>query len=134
MGVDTYRVGEELHPRTLFLSLAEHYGLRPQVAGLFDDVGDLHPDAPDEPLGTLLLRTREAQNMTLKDVHARCGISRSQLSFYETGIQKNPGIRTIQAIAYGYRLPFALVLVSILNEIYPRKQPRQRRRTDNGTR
>lgn len=124
----TYRVGEELSPRALFLSLAEYHGLRPEVASLLREIGDLRPDRFGKGLAPLLTDARKRHGLTILQVFERSGISRSQLSFYENGHQKNPGLRTIQALSYGYRIPFALVLIATLNDIRPRANIRRRRR------
>ena len=47
----------------------------------------------------------------------RSGISRSQIQFYEAGKQKSPGIRTVHALSYGYRLPFAEVVIAVLHDM-----------------
>lgn len=99
--------------RDMLLGLARAYGVG-------DDVADLIEFAPDPDVPTLadLLRTaREEKGLTLENVNKRCGLSRSQLSYYETGIHKNPGIRTCKQLAKGYGLPLAAVLLSLYREI-----------------
>ena len=124
-----YIVGEELTARTLFLSLAEYHGLRPEVTELLRSIGDLRPEHKvRNGLGPMLKEARRRNSITILQVFERSGISRSQLSFYENGQQKNPGIRTIQALAYGYRLSFASVLIATLSDIRARKATRVRKR------
>lgn len=94
--------------RGVFLELAQMYGLGQEVASLLED----RPDPPAVGLGPLLQDHRARQFGTIKSVHHRAGVSRSQLSFYENGQQKNPGIRTMQALSYGYRIPFPMVLAA----------------------
>lgn len=101
--------------KELFIQLAIMYGIEDQIAAL------LHDRPAPEPigLGPLLRQARHAAGGTIAGTHKRSGISRSQLSFYELGQQWSPGIRTIQALSYGYRIPFALVLAAALNDAGP---------------
>ncbi len=94
--------------RELLLGLASAYGVEAQVADLIQDRAE--PDVVS--LGKLLQETRFQRGWTLLDVHSRCGLSRSQLSFYELGRQKNPGIRTSKLLARGYDLNLAMVLLA----------------------
>ena len=120
-----YRVGMETSPTHMMLALAEMHGLRDEVQALVDGLPEAtEPDVGE--LGLLLRRHRNAYGYKIKDVHERSNISRSQLSFYESGQTKNPGLRTIQALAYGYRLPFIRVLMASLSEIHPRMSVRKR--------
>lgn len=116
--------GEELHPTALFLSLARYHGIEPEVEALLDGRPKLDVDALPG-LGEMLLTARRRAHLTIIQVFQRSGISRSQLSFYESGRQKNPGLRTIQALSYGYRIPFALLLTAALRDILPRYRPRE---------
>jgi hypothetical protein len=127
--VPPYVIGEELEAKHLLLSLADMHGIRPEVAQLVKGIGDLRPVNPAaRGLGPLLVEARKRSGMTIYQVYGRSGISRSQLAFYENGMQKNPGIRTVQALAYGYRLPFALILLATLMDIRPRAKIRKRNR------
>lgn len=100
---------------SLFLDLALLYGIREEVRELLS--GAECSIDPDMTMGRRLRQARESQGMTLRQTHARSGISKSQLFFYEDGRQKNPGLRTIQALSYGYRIPFAIVLIAALQDI-----------------
>lgn len=126
--VITYRVGMESSPTAMLLALADMHGIKAEVSKLVDDAPD--EDMPDgsEELGNLLRRHRQAYNLKRKDVQSRSNISRSQLLFYESGQVKNPGLRTVQALAYGYKLPFIRVLLAALTEISPRMNVRKRNR------
>jgi len=92
------------------------------------EIGDLRPENYGDGLAPLLTKTRRRSGITIFQVFERSGISRSQLSFYENGQQKNPGLRTIQALSHGYRIPFALVLIATFNDIHPGQKIRKRRR------
>lgn len=100
---------------SLFLDLALLYGIREEVRELLS-VAECSID-PDITMGQRLRQARESQGMTLRQTHARSGISKSQLFFYEEGRQRNPGLRTIQALSYGYRIPFGELLVICLQDI-----------------
>lgn len=122
----TYIIGEELTPRTFLLSMAAMYGIKEEVQRLLDERPEI--EAPINGLGHLLSSVRRESGLSIGEVHARSSISRSQLSFYERGSQKNPGLRTIQALSFGYRTPFALVLMAALWDIRPRAKVRIRKR------
>lgn len=100
-------------PRELFLQMAVHYGIGPEVAALLKG----RPVPRQEGLGPTLRNARLSLGGTIHRVFIRSGISRSQLSFYELGGQKNPGVRTIQALSYGYRLPFAKIIMAVLYDM-----------------
>lgn len=123
-----YRSGEELTPETLLLSLARMHGLESEVRGLLSDKAVPKLQPPVDGLGPLLTRTRMQTGITVEEIHKRSSISRSQISFYERGYQKNPGLRTIQALSYGYRLPFSQVMMAVLWDIRPRAKIRKRNR------
>lgn len=96
----------------MLLALAEQHGIEEQVAALLEN----KPPLPKEQLGELLRQTRLSRGELCEEVHQRCNISRSQLGFYELGkYPKRPGLRTLQAISYGYRIPFYRVLLAALN-------------------
>lgn len=122
-----YRVGVETSPTAMLLALAEAHGIREEVAELVTAKAQRVAYEDDE-LGPLLSRHRKAYGYTMHDVHERSRISRSQISFYEGANAKNPGLRTVQALAYGYRLPFIRVMMAALNEINPRMNVRKRMR------
>lgn len=103
----------------LFLSMAEQHGIEPEVRALLDEIGDLRPAPRRVSLARLLSETRARKQMPLPEIHRRSLISRSQLSFYETGQQKNPGLRTMHALAVGYQIPFSAVLMAMLNDMIP---------------
>lgn len=103
----------------LFLSLAEMMGIRPEVQRLLHDAGDMRPHGINLPLSELLTNARMRKNLSIPQINARTGLSRSQLNFYESGHQKNPGLRTIHALAWGYELPLGLVLLSTLHDMIP---------------
>lgn len=123
----TYRVGAETNPTAMLLALAEAHGIQEQVAKALADTSGKVAHRGEE-LGPMLRRHRDVYGILIKEVHARSNISRSQLSFYESGMAKNPGLRTLQALAYGYRLPFIRLLMASLNEINPRMSVRNRDR------
>lgn len=110
---------EGLHPTSLFLSLARFHGLEAEVSALLYGRPKLVPDDTTS-FGDMLLQARRRQGATIFQVFERSGISRSQLSFYETGQQKNPGLRTIQALSRGYQIPFVVLLIAALRDIQPR--------------
>jgi hypothetical protein len=123
--VITYRVGTEANPDTMLLSLAEWHGLRDEVQAILED-NDGGVFVRHVGLGELLRRQRETRGYKVREIHARSNISKSQLNFYESGFSKNPGLRTIQALSYGYRLPFIRVLMASLYDINPRMNVRKR--------
>lgn len=98
-------------PREWLLELAFRHGI-------FDEVVELLRDRPriEVPAFADLLREqRFRRKMTLNQVHQRCRLARSNLAEYETrrGCLV-PGLRTIQALAYGYKLPFWAVLAAAM--------------------
>lgn len=100
-------------PRQLFLQMAVHFGIGREVAALLQD-----RPAPEQPgLGPTLRNGRYAWGGTIHGCFVRSGVSRSQLSFYENGGQKNPGVRTIQALSYGYKVPFAAIIMAVLADM-----------------
>lgn len=121
-----YRIGAELTPRALLLFLAEAHGIHNDVRDLLDGVPEI--EAPRMGLGALLHEKRKRASLTIEEVHDRSRISRSQLTSYERGQQKNPGLRTLQALSYGYRIPFAYVVMAALWDIRPRAKIKTRRR------
>lgn len=111
--------------------LATLYGVGPEVRALLADKPD--PVITSTPFGQLLRRTRERNDDTIDGIQDRANISRSQLSFYEQGRQKNPGIRTMLKLSLAYELPFLLILHAALHEagLFDRAlvAPRVRQRT-----
>jgi len=100
--------------RRLFLEIAAAYGVRDDVAALIK--GKTDPACPDD-LGEFLRETREEKGLTLQDVRDRCHMSRSQLSFYENGIKKNPPLRTTAKLARGYGVPLWQILTGSFAEL-----------------
>lgn len=98
--------------REMLLALAIFYGIHTDVAEMLKG----QPSPRFQKLGPMLRQARHAQELTLPEIHERCGVSRSQLSLYETGRSKNPGLRTLQLLAFGYRLPFARILLAALQD------------------
>lgn len=121
----TYRIGTETNPTSMLLALARIHGVHDEVEKLLEMKNATPRGAKDE-LGPLLRRQRNTLDWRIRDVHERSNISCSQLSFYESGDTKNPGLRTIQALSYGYRLPFIVTLMAALREINPRMSVRKR--------
>lgn len=121
-----YIQGEELSPRAMMMSLANLHGVGDELAEALRGKPEVLP--PHQGLGHLLISARKASGQSIEEVHHRSRISRSQLSFYERGHHKNPGLRTIQALSYGYRIPFAMVLIAALWDIRPRARVRKRSR------
>jgi len=111
--------GIKMTPRALLLELAAYHGIGEEVAALLQD----RPDPLPKSLATLLSTTRARTASTILATFQRSGVARSQISFYESGLQKNPGVRTIQALSYGYRLPFAQVLAAIMHDAPAFKPP-----------
>ena len=100
-------------PRQLFLEMAVYYGIGPEVAAMLKG----KPEPAQAGLGPTLRRARHGWGGTISRVFERSGISRSQIQFYEAGKQKSPGIRTVHALSYGYRLPFAEVVIAVLHDM-----------------
>ena len=92
----------------MFLDLAGAHGFRDEVEALLK--GRHGP--PPEPLHELLETHRAATGLTLEDVHRRSNISRSRINQIEHGQSNRVGLRTLQALAYGYKLPFTRVLLA----------------------
>lgn len=126
----TFRYGEELNPLHLLLSLSDYYGIRPSVEKILEEIDDMRPAKKIAGLSSILTAVRLRNGDTLTKVSERSNISRSQLAFYETGRQKNPGVRTMQALSYGYKIPFSLILLSTMQDIYPRANIRSRGNRD----
>lgn len=101
--------------RELFIQLAIMHGIGDEVRALLKD----RPPPPAIGLGPYLTQRRAASGGLLLQIHKRSGISRSQLTLYEHGQQWSPGIRTIQALSYGYRVPFAEVLAAAMTDAGP---------------
>ena len=99
--------------REFLLALAIFHGVHNEVAEAVKG----KPSPRFQSLGQLLRSTRLRQGRTIQDVHAACGVSRSQLSFYENGNAKNPSVRVLTQLAVGYRLPLARVLLAAVNEV-----------------
>ncbi len=95
----------------MFLDLAEAHGFRDEVEALLE--GRQGP--PPEDLSLMLRKHRAKTGITRTETHQRSNISRSRLSQIECGHTRHIGLRTLQAIAYGYRLPFIRVLLAALN-------------------
>ena len=119
-----FKVGHEGEPERMLRTLAAYYGIGREVAELLDRKGTKAPDLHRGGLANVLNVQRTVKGMTIAQVHERCGISTSQVGYYEAHQVKNPGIRTLQAIAHGYHLPFALVLVSALHDVNPHMKSR----------
>lgn len=92
----------------MLLALAIFHGVEEAVQG--------RPSPRFQRLGPLLRQARRRQGVGIEVIHQRCGISRSQLFFYETEHAKNPGLRVLQALARGYRLPLMRVLLSAMRD------------------
>ena len=123
----TFITDEELDPRRMLMTLATYHGIGPEVEVLLDTKGTSSPKVHHGGLAELLIRSRTLKKMTISTIHRRSGITRSQLGFYESGGQKNPGLRTLRALSYGYRIPFMLVIMAAIQDITPRAQPKRRR-------
>lgn len=123
--VPIYRIGAETNPRGMLVALAHIHGIGPQVEKLLEN--DDLPDVMVKDMSLLLTSQRKLLNLSAQDVHTRCNISRSQVGHYEGGNSKNPGLRTLAALSYGYKLPFVQLLLSALQEVQPRATPRKRR-------
>lgn len=127
--VITYRIGAETNPTSMLLALAAVHGVEAEVSEALDSLPEGAHFGEVEYLGPLLRKHRQARGMTRKEVHARSNISLSQISFYESeGNIKNPGLRTLQALAYGYRIDFVRIMIAALREINPRMSVRKRPR------
>ena len=93
--------------------LAELHGIGPEVAHLLQG----RPRQRIRPFNELLVRRREALCWTRRDVHRRCHIALSTISQFENGHAKSIGIRTLHALAYGYRLEFHILLIAALRDL-----------------
>ena len=123
----TFITDEELDPRRMLMTLATYHGIGPEVEILLDTKGTPSPPMHKGGLAGLLVRARTLRKMTVVDIHKRSGIAKSQIGFYESGGQKNPGLRTLRSLSYGYRIPFMLVIMAAIQDITPRAQPKRRR-------
>jgi transcriptional regulator with XRE-family HTH domain len=122
-------VKRESHPKALLLTLATLFGIREEVkAALGAKRGPLLTGG----LAMMLRRARTMEAMTIEDVHRRSGLSRSQISYIETGQAENIGIATMQNLAVGYGLPFYVVLLAAMRDGDAiREQARERTRCSN---
>ncbi|MGR3366049.1 MAG: helix-turn-helix domain-containing protein [Sagittula sp.] len=107
-------------PKEMLLAVANVYGIRDEVAELVADKPDAY--TPDS-LSNLLRTSREAMGLQRETIHFRGGLSRSQISYYENKHSKNPGLRSLTALADGYGLPLWLVLCTALGDIRPLRDP-----------
>ena len=99
----------------MLLALAEHHGIGEEVAAAVK--GKRGPKR--EKLGPMLKAARLARGDNIKRVHERCNLARSTISDLENDESRAaPGIRTIQALSYGYRVPFIRVLLAALNTFH----------------
>ncbi|WHZ37501.1 helix-turn-helix domain-containing protein [Sagittula sp. MA-2] len=106
--------------KEMLLAIASVYGIREEVAALVADRPDTY--TPDS-LPDLLRTSRAATGLQRETIHFRCGLSRSQISYYENKHSKNPGLRSLTALADGYGLPLWLVLCTALRDIRPLREP-----------
>lgn len=129
MSEDVFITGEELNPRRMLVTLASYHGIGPEVEMLLAAKSDASLNTiHSKGLAYLLTKTRTLNGMTIPQVHARSRVAQSQLNFYENGQQKNPGLRTLCALSYGYRIPFTLLLIAAIQDITPRSKIRKRRK------
>jgi transcriptional regulator with XRE-family HTH domain len=97
----------------MMLALAVSQGIGPEVAELAKRKrGQRSPS-----LRVLLSAHRIRTGMLLSDVQKRSNLARSTLNDLEEGHKTSAGIRTLQAISYGYRLPFVRVLMAALKDM-----------------
>ncbi|MFT5616609.1 MAG: transcriptional regulator with XRE-family HTH domain [Granulosicoccus sp.] len=75
------------------------------------------PDPKVHGLTATLLASREASGCDTTELVNRCFVARTQIAFYEAGLQKNPGLRTVAMLARGYELPLWRVVLATLSEI-----------------
>lgn len=112
----------------MLVTLAAYHGLGPEVEILLEKNRVGNPTIHQRGLSYILTKARTMHSMTIPQVHKRSGIAQSQLNFYESGKQKNPGLRTLKALSYGYRIPFMLLVIAAMQDITPRTKIRKRRR------
>lgn len=98
----------------MFLMLAHVHGIGPEVAAKLP--GAKVPNVPEVGLADLLRRRRAELGWTMHTIRDRSGISNSSLRSYEAGEMTTPGVRTIQALAYSYRLPFIHVVLASMRD------------------
>ncbi|WP_299376010.1 helix-turn-helix transcriptional regulator [uncultured Tateyamaria sp.] len=95
----------------ILLQLAGIHSLRDEVRAALNGKGT---KPKPQTLAQLLPAQRIRKGWELKRICERSNLSRSQVSGLEDGTHTEPGLRTIQALAYGYALPFHLVLLAAM--------------------
>lgn len=113
-----FRVGPETHPTQLLVKLGEAHGVRAEVLAALNE--KRQPAKPYPGGLPQLLRTqRDRTGLSVNDVHERSGMSKTQINVYETDPLRNPSLKTLLKIAYGYRLPFLDVMLATITDIVP---------------
>lgn len=100
--------------REILIELARMYGINEQVGRLISERND--PPLPNS-LPSLLKKQRELLGVTRREICRRSGLSKSQAAAYERDKLKNPGLRTIAAIALGFELPLWVVLHAVMLDV-----------------
>lgn len=95
------------------LALAVAQGIGPEVADMAK--GKRGQRSPS--LRVLLSAHRIRTGMLLADVHERSNLALSTLNALEQGYQTSAGVRTLQALSYGYRIPFVRILMAALKDL-----------------
>lgn len=98
--------------RDMLLGLADQHGLGDEIAKLLK--GRRRPRR--QVLSCLLKQRRRELGWNVDKIHERTNLSRSQIAGLETGRHTTPGLRTVQALSYGYRISFAALIVAVLEE------------------
>lgn len=123
------RFGDPLTPQGMLMELARHHGIAPEVEHALSETDYRAIDLGGMSLADLLTKARTMQNRSLPQVQRKSGLSISQLKYYENGFQKNPGVRTLHCLAFGYSLPFVTVLLATIRDTMPKQLTQVRRRT-----
>ena len=111
-------VAREGEAREILLALADLHGVRNQIAALLVDKPD--PANSQEVLPVLLRASRHRLGLTIMGMSAKCGLSRSVLSCFEVGTficYKNPRFQSMLKLAYGYEIPFPIVVASAMRQM-----------------
>lgn len=110
-------VAQEGELRQLMLALAQHHGVRNEVATLIVD----RPDPPhaEVTLSALLRVARRAYGLSIADVIARGGPEKTVCGDFELGNRarfKNCKLSTLVRLAKGYSLPFPVIVSAALRQ------------------
>ena len=112
------RIPKEDIPRAMLLDLAAEFGIRDDVAAVpreKEAAGQF--GLRNLPLGQMLKHTRMVRGFSRLAMAERIGIAPAILCLMESGRSKNLRLDTAEAMGWGCRIPFVVLICAALREL-----------------